>query len=227
MANYQGLALPAFGAGYHYAEATPTTENWYIEDDGVLNITHTALGADNAIALTITDGSTAFTSGYLQGYYVSLTTSSAASYTTGSSQINAIAVDMFLGGTIGCEAEGMYIYIAAGSSPSMASANISGITVYIDALGTEAAYVQDLFLHYANATAPIMLGSYILMKGEGTKAPGTALGFMGQFPTYFVRTIASQTGMVQSITCGGTQDKVLVCNLNGSTYWIPLYAASA
>jgi len=219
--------------GYHFSEAQ--VQNWHIEDDGVLNITHTALGADNAVSLTIVDGSTAFTTGYLQGYYVSLTTSSAASYTTGNSQINGIAVDLTLGGTIGCEASGMYIYVAGGSSPSMASAQVTGLNIYIDDLGSNTPAVKScITLHMAdNSTASggVYRDAFIFFKSEAGAVTKSLLGCMAASnaePSYFLSTNFTGNKMIGAITIStGSQDKVLLVNLNGSTYWIPMYAASA
>src|SRR4030065_1931991 len=91
-----------------------STELLVVEEDGVTNWTVASPGADNVLSIVITDTSTV-TSGYLQGAYVSLTLTSDASYTTGSAQLNGFAVDLFLDGTGGCEAEGMYVDVASHS----------------------------------------------------------------------------------------------------------------
>src|SRR4030067_3854030 len=80
-----------------------STELVVVEEDGVTNWVVASPGADNVLSIVVTDTSTV-TSGYLQGVYVSVTPSSDASYTTGGAQINAFAPDIFLDGTIGCEA---------------------------------------------------------------------------------------------------------------------------
>ncbi len=227
MGTYDGLALPAFGEYYRFS-ADGSTEILFVEDDGVTNITvATTDGGDNAVALTLTDGST-ITSGYVQGYYVSQTTS--GKYTTGSSQINSIAVDLFLGGEVGCEAEGMYIYVAKSGTPEFGSANISGLVVYMANLGTDAPSSRSAIqLHMEGTTVAQGQDAFVLMRLEGAgprvtnmfEKSGTSTN-----PTNFLKTNATD-GMVQAITAGGTQDKVLVVNLAGSTYWIPMYAASA
>ena len=226
-ANFESLALSAYGPAYHYSEAQ--VQNWHIEDDGVLNLALADLGADNAFAMIITDSSTGFSSGYLQGYYVSLTTSSAGTYTSGNAQINPFAVDLFLKGTIACEAEGMYIYVAGSSPTAITSANICGLNVYIDDLGGTPSSKSCLTLHMADNSTTSGQDAFIVMRLESPgvvnamfQIPG---GTSGQ-PNYFLKT--GNTGnMVRAITVGGTQDKVLTCHINGSTYWLPLYAASA
>ena len=104
MGTYEGLSVPIYGEFYRYDASG--TQTLYVEDDGVWNFTHTSTNTagENVVALTLTDSAT-ITSGYSQGFYVNHTTS--GSYTGGGAQINSIAVDLTLGGTIACEAEGL------------------------------------------------------------------------------------------------------------------------
>jgi len=209
-----------------------STELLVVEEDGVTNWTVASPGADNVLSIVITDTSTV-TSGYLQGVYVSVTPSSDASYTTGGAQINAFATDIFLDGTIGCEVEGMYVYIATnGTAPTLTSGNLNGVNVYIDDLKAAASSVNGIQLHMADGNSHTQ-SAFVYMRMEGSSAAIDSMfqkaGTAALAPTYFLRTNnGAVTGkMIQTFTVGGTQDLVLVCNINGSTYWIPLYAASA
>src|SRR4030066_129538 len=211
-------------------ERDGSTEILVVEEDGVTNWVVASPGADNVLAVVVTDTSTV-TSGYIQGVYVSLTLTSDASYTTGSAQINGFAVDLFLDGTVGCEAEGMYVYVASNSAPTLTSSNINGINVYIDDLKATPGNRSALQLHIADGNAASGQDAFIVCRLEGASGAVTNfLQFAGTatLPSYFMATNSgSGTKMIQAITVGGTQDKVLACNINGSTYWIPLYAASA
>jgi len=241
---YEGLAVPLFGESkivgntaandvftiegassqtgdFLVCQTSTPTEVFYIESDGVTNWSITSPGTDNCVSLTITDAST-ISGGYLQGYYCSLTTS--GSYATGSAQINAIAVDLLLGGVIACEAEAAYFWIGASSTPTVSSANVSGLVVYVDDLGA-CAYCSDVFLHWKSSSAHTE-SAYIIMKGESASAPNAAIQFSGKYPAFFLRAQQSETGCVISATVNGTQNKALKCNIYGSSYCIPLYVTS-
>jgi hypothetical protein len=88
MAGYDGLALSLYDKNAQ---------------------TFTDDGAHNFFSITIADGTT-MTSGYIQPFYASITTS--GSITTGSAQVNAFAADISLGGVIGSEVAGAYIYVS-------------------------------------------------------------------------------------------------------------------
>jgi len=210
------------------------SEVFYVEEDGVTNWAITT-GVDNALAVTVTGSTPAIATGYLQGFYVSMSPSSAASYTTGNTQITGIAVDMFISAnTLSCEVQGMYIYMAGSSIVTGTSAQIAGLNIYIDDLKISApSYKTGIFIHNGDSSTPTdaYLDAFIIMKAEAGSAMQSMFGFQTASnvePDYFLATHAfGTTGMIQTITVGGTQDKVLVVSVNGATYWIPMYAASA
>jgi len=185
------------------------------------------LDADNAFGLVITDANTV-TSGYVQGYYVSMTTTGA--YSTGNTQINAIAVDMFLGGTLACEAEALYIYLAASGTPTTTSANINGINIYIDDLGGNPSRVSGIQIHWADDGTGSTAFIYARMEGASPacisfiEKGGTA----ASNPTYLLTTNSAATaaGWIRTYTVGDAATLALACNINGTVYNIPMVVDS-
>ena len=197
--------------------------------DGSFDIVVTDPGGDNLFSIAVTDGSSAVTSGYLQPYYTSITLDSDANWSTGSAQINAFATDITLDGTVACEVEGMYVYITSASA-TLTSANISGYVVNIANLGSSPATRAGLQIHIEDGNVGSSQDAAILIRLEGASA---ALTNVFQFaasslPSIFLATNAGGgTKMIQTHTVDSSATLVLVCNINGSTYWIPLHAASA
>jgi hypothetical protein len=191
---------------------------------GAFDLTAEDLGADNVLGMVITDSSTV-TSGYVQGYYCSMTTSGA--YSTASTQINAMAVDLILGGTVACEAEGLYIYVAGTDTPTLTSSNINGINVYIDDLGAAPGSRCALQLHIADGNAASNLDAFIAMRLEGGSGAVTNMfqkAGTASNPTYFLATNATNGMILAGDFLGGTAAAThgLACNINGSVRYIPL-----
>lgn len=211
--------------------STPT-EVFYVEADGVTNLAITNPGADNCVALAITDASTV-TTGYLQGYYVSLATT--GSYTTGNTQVNGFAIDLtWVGGTVGCEFSGMYIYLAGSGSPTLTSANISGLNIYMADLGGNPSSKSCLQMHIEDDGVATGQSAFVLARMEGASAAvGSFLEFAGTAalaPTYFMKTnhAASDGGMYIGSYSPTTVTGIgLACLINGAVYVIPLIAASS
>jgi hypothetical protein len=208
--TYMGLALAANSSGCF---------DWVISD----------LDADNAFGLVITDANTV-TSGYIQGYYVSMTSSGA--YSTGNTQLNAIAVDMFLGGTVACEAEGIYVYIAGSGTPTLTSSNINGINIYIDDLGANGNRVSGIQLHWADDTTGAGTAA-IYFRMEGSAPALNAFiekgGTAAKDPTYFLAAnseVASTAGWIRAYTPSTASAYSLMCYINGTVYRIPIVADS-
>lgn len=226
MGTHLGIAVPMYGEFYRYDDSQ--TQVQYVESTGVDNRTFTSPGADNLLALIVTDTSTA-TSGYLQPFYTSITLTSDAAWSTSNAQINAFATDITLDGTVACEVEGMYVYIT-NSSGTVTSANISGYVCYIDNLAASATSRAGIQIHVADGNVGSVQDAAVLVRMEGSSCALTNLMqiYCPQYITYFLKTNSAATAgkMIQSKTAAGTQDLVLVCNINGSTYWIPMYAAS-
>jgi len=221
----EGLSVPIFGEFYKYSEAQ--TQAWYVEDDGIFNISITSPGADNYLAVVVTDTSTV-TTGYLQNVYASLTTS--GSYTTANTQINAFAVDLTLGGTVGCEAEGMYVYVASTGSPTLTSANINGINVYIDDLGSSPNARSALQLHIADGNAGTGADAFIYMRIEGGSGAVTNMfekGGTATNPTNFLKSNAANNMVATGdFITSATSTYGLKCLIAGTTYYIPLVVNS-
>lgn len=221
MGTYEGLSVPIYGEFYRYTG--DQTEVWFVEDDGVTNLTIDQPGADNIFAITVTDSSTV-TSGYLQAFYTSVTAS--GSYTTGNSQINAFAVDLFLAGTVGCEAEGMYVYVAASGTPTLTSSNINGVNIYIDDLGSSPSVRSGLQIHVADGNAGSTADAFIYMRLEGASGAVTNMfekGGTAANPTNFLKSnaVGNMVAAGDFVT-SATSTYGLKCLIAGTTYYIPL-----
>jgi len=181
-------------------------------------------GADNLFSITVTDASTV-TSGYLQSFYTSFTTS--GSYSTGSTQINAYAVDLLLGGTVACEAEGMYIYVGPSGTPTLTSANINGLNIYMDELGAAPSVLSCLQLHKGNTTQGSSVDSFIYMRLEGLAPAGSMIekGGTATNPEYFLISNAAD-GMIVAYSASDAASKALRVKLAGTVYNIPMVADS-
>jgi len=186
------------------------------------------LDADNAFGLVITDANTV-TSGYIQGYYVSMTSSGA--YSTGNTQLNAIAVDLLLGGTVACEAEGLYIYVGGSGTPVLTSSNVNGINIYMADLGANGSRVSGIQIHWEDDTTGAGT-AIIYFRMEGSAPACNSLiekgGTATSNPTYFLTTNSAATaaGMIRTYTVGDAATLALACYVNGTVYNIPMVADS-
>lgn len=198
-----------------------------IGDKGQIHQTITNMGADNAFHMTINDGTTT-SSGYCQGLYINLNTTTLASWSGG--QINPVAIDYFIGGTVGVETTGLYIYIDKTSSPTVTSAEVSGETIYLMDLGGTPSYQACLRLFKNTTNLGVTDDSFIFCVNQGSGNTTSLIGLGGtNHPSYFLTT-HSAAGSGKMIQTGVTPDQigaVLVCMINGSTMWIPLYTPSA
>jgi len=226
----EGLSVPLYGGFTSYQASGTTASSAYlvVNDDGTHDFTWADEGADNFISVTLTDATT-ITSGYIQSFYTSVTTSGA--YSTGNTQINAFAVDLFLGGTVGCEAEGMYIYVAGSGSPTLTSANISGLNIYIADLGAAAPGNKcALQLHMADDGVATGMDAFIVCRLEG--ATGATAGFVqfagtATLPEFFLVTNSGAGGkMLRAYSPSDAATAALACNINGTVYNIPMVADS-
>lgn len=198
MANYEGLALPAFGAGYHYADGG-TTANWSISDGGGLDMAVTTATADNVLQVTHT-ASAALTSGYDQSVYVALNISSTTSGNN-ATQRHAFATDILITGTHASWIGGGYVYIY-GSSATVSSGAIYGLNLHIAECGA-ADYLVNLWLQ-RDSTSTSGLDAYILFSGHPAGQSTAALFYVqGTKPTYFLQAAASG-GFIDTTTSFGT-----------------------
>lgn len=224
MGTFEGLSVPLYGSWIMGNESQ--TAILTCDTAAAWNWAYTSPGADNLLAVTVTDSNTV-TSGYLQTFYANVTTS--GSYSGGGTQINPIAVDLSLGGTIGCEAAGLYIYVAASGTPTVTSGNITGATIYMTDMGGSPGYQSCINL-YKNTTN---LGStsdafiFCVNQGSGNTTSLIACGGTNH-PTYFLSLKSAANNMVaavDSLTSAGCSQS-LVVDLNGTTKYIPLITAS-
>jgi len=153
--TWEGLGVPINGEYYRYTESDQT-QTWYVEDDGVTNITidHSATteAADNYFALTITDGG-ARTSGYANAFYVNATVGGNLGSGVAVNQFNAFGADITLDGTSSAAGYGGgYIYIAKTASWSDTSAVVYGFCLDIQEIGT-VDYKANLWLQNSSTTA--------------------------------------------------------------------------
>jgi hypothetical protein len=199
-----------------------------IGDDGCIRHTVSDLGAVNGYAMTITDGET-ITSGYVQGFYASLTTSSDTAWSTGNTQGNVFATDIALtAGTVACEVEGSYVYISGSSNCTKTSANISGQVVYIDDLGGAPTSRAGIQIHIADGNVGSTQDGAIVVRYEGSSCLGTNLiqVWCPQYVTNFLKTNVTGGFVDTSSRAAATVTRSLVCLINGTTYYIPLLSAS-
>ncbi len=225
MGTMEGLSTPLFGAFKHYD--TSQTEVWSVDNGGMFNFAITSPGADNLLEVVVTD-STTTASGYLQPVYSKITTS--GSWTTGNAQLNAFAADLFLGGTVGCEAHGLAVYITKSGSPTLTSAQPAGVQVYIDDLGSSPSSRAALRLHIADGNAASTNDAFIIMRIEGSSGAVTNMfekAGTATNPTYFLKTNATD-GMINAgdVTASGATAQSLVCMIGGAIKHIPLYTNS-
>jgi hypothetical protein len=214
--TYMGMALVGGNAG-----------QFKIGDDGATHLTMTGVGATNAFHVDLNDANT-ITSGYVQGFYVSMDTSSSTAWSTGNTQGNAFATDISLTkGTVNCEVEGMYVYISGSSNCTLTDAWVSGLTVYIDDLGSSPNNLTGVCVHWNAQDAATTREAVFYCKGE-TGTPGALLGCGNNMPTYFFRAdILNDDGMITLGQFDATPTYALACYVNGSTFYIALHPASA
>jgi len=205
--TYMGLALAANSAG-------------------TFDVDVVSPGADNCLAVVVTDSSTV-TSGYLQAVFSSITTSSDASYTTGSSQVAGFASDIFIGGTMGCEVHGFASYITKSGTPvSMASAQPACFMGYIDDLGAAPTTRACARLHIADGNAGSVNDAFIIMRIEGSSGAVTCMfekAGTATNPTYFLKTNAVD-GMIVAgdFITSAVSAYGLAVYVNGAARYIPL-----
>ena len=190
--------------------------------------TFTDDGAHNFFSITITDATT-ITSGYIQPFYASITTT--GSITTGNAQVAAFAADMFIGGTLTSELAGLYIYQAASGSPTVTSANVNGVVVYMDDLGAAPAYRAGVKVYSDAASTSIgsSLDGAFTTVSANTGCFGSMLAHKGEtFPNYFLWLQNTGTGgmMYPAADTTATIAAGLKVNFGGAIYFIPMYAST-
>lgn len=169
MGTYDGMAVPLFG-GYTAYASDGTTAFLTVNATGTHDFTWTNPGADNYISVTVADATTV-TTGYFQPFYANLTCTGSKS--TGNTQITAFATDITLGGTISCEAQGMYVYISG--SGTLTGANVSGIVVNIADLGGQCSTRAGIQIHWSDNDVASSQDAFILCRFDDANAAARAV----------------------------------------------------
>jgi hypothetical protein len=214
--TYMGMALVGGNAG-----------QFKIGDDGATHITLSGIGETNGIHVDIDDANTV-TSGYVQGYYVAIDTSSGTAWSTGNTQANSFGTDITLTkGTVACEVSGMYVYISGSSNATISSALLSGLTVQMADVGSSPSSQFGVLVHWASPDVASSREAAFYVKGESACACNALLGAGNELPTYFFHCGAWTGGMVDtSSRAAATATKSLKCYVSGTAYYIPLLSAT-
>lgn len=227
----EGLGVPING-GYTAYQDDGTTAFLTVSNEGAHDFTFTDEGADNFISVTIAD-TTTITSGYIQAFYASITSTGSKSTAQTGSQQNAFAADIILGGTQAAWTSGVFIYIAETGSCTITSSTITGYTVYLAAFGSSPASRHGFHVFsaetstYADATG---VDSAFHAEGAMTGTYGALISHDGSVPPeYFLDvhdTTDVTTRMVSTYDPSDAATKALRVKL-GSTVWnIPMVADS-
>lgn len=223
--TYDGLGVPLNG-GYTTYREDGTTSVLTVSSNGVPDWSFTDQGADNHISLTVTNA-TAVASGYVQGYYVSLTTT--ATMTGG--QINAMAIDFYLGGTPGVECAGIYIYVDNSGSPTVSSLNLWGIIINMEDLGAAPTHLGGIKIFRNITNQGSTVDSFMYFYDSGTGVTDSLFIHQGSNqPENFIKTLsaAQSAGMFQDIAItSANSTKALRVSFNSVIYFIPLHAATS
>jgi hypothetical protein len=184
-------------------------------------------GADSFVDISIADDSTV-TSGYVVGMYITMPVTGA--YSTASTQVTGLAVDLtWPGATVACEFQGAYFYLAGSSSPTLTSANISGVNIYIDDVGGTPGNKCALQLHMADDGVATGMDAFIVCRIEGSGATANFVQFAGTatLPTYFISTNSGAGAkMLRTYAPSDAATLALACYINGTVYNIPMVADS-
>lgn len=222
----EGLGVPLFG-GYTAYASDGTTSYLTVSSAGVPDYSFTLTAADNCISLTVTDSAT-YSSGYGQGYYVSYTTTGVKS---GSAQVNAIAVDFWVGGTPGVECAGMYIYVDNSGTGTYTSTNLWGLIINMEDLGSAPTHLGGIKLYRNITNQGSTVDAFMYFYDSGTGVTDSLFIHQGSNqPEYFLKTLsaAPSSGMEAAVVItSGDSTKALRVSMNSTIYFIPLHAATS
>jgi hypothetical protein len=224
--TYDGLAVPLHG-GYTAYASDGTTSFLVVSSDGVPDFTFASTAADNHMSLTVADSGT-YASGYGQGYYVSYTSTGVKS---GSAQINAIAIDFYLGGTPGVECGGIYIYVDNSGTGVYTNSNIWGLIINMEDIGSAPTHYGGIKIYRNVTNQGSTVDSFMYFYDSGTGVTDSLFVHQGSNqPQYFLKTLsaAPSSGMeAATVITSGDSTKALQCSLNSTIYFIPLHAATS
>lgn len=215
--TFEGLSVPLFGEFYRYSEAG--TQNLYIEDDGVFNlsITKTGAAADSLFNIAVTDETT-FSSGYFTVIGIQYTGDGEKTGVISGTQANVIGMDITLNENVSLTT-GMYIYVMEGSDDGPSSGNdFAGIDIYIEELG-QLDYLTCLWLEKNNTTAATSRDCFILCnQHSGTST--ALIEMQGTHPTYFLTLTATEGGFLTASTPSVSEKYYIKVKIGASDFWI-------
>ena len=223
----EGLSVPIYGEFYRYS--ADQTQNLYVEDDGVWNLTvsNTTDTHDNIFAITYTTSGT-YASGYGNVCYVAMNVGGTSSGGASTHQFNAFGTDITINGTHTAGIGGMYVYIAEGTA-TLTSAQVYGGWFDIMEIG-QTDYLSCLRLSMQTTTIATAIHSFIhcALDGSGTATSLIAMQGSGR-PTYFLSHSIQTAGGYYDATAGASDDTPvgrLAVNLAGTAAYIYLFAGS-
>jgi len=183
--------------------------------------------ASQAVYIKVTDAGNA-TSGYSRGLYIDYTNSGAK---TSSAEINALGIDV----TISASVPYAYIssiYMATSGNPTIGL--ISGLTLYLDNIGTAVSSVHMLDLQTGNPTASAASTreAYIRCRNHGTGTP-TCIFFLqannnAKAATNFIEQDSVTVGPVAAAatTTADAATYKVRCKIGSTTFYLYGVAAS-
>ncbi len=227
--TFEGLSVPIFGEFYRYS--ADQTQNLFVEDSGVFNLTveHTmTTGADNSIDVTLTISGTAVASGYGSGVHVGMAVGGVSSGSISVLQQNAFAADVSVGGTQTGGVGGLYIYMSQ-SGATLTSARVYG--GYFD-IGNDFGtvdYLSCIVLDKHNTTKGTTVDAFILCQLQGSGTASSLIRMQGGAkPVYFLDlSDGAAAGFLDATSrdSAGSTNNIAV-NIAGTTKYIPLLSAT-
>jgi hypothetical protein len=225
--TFEGLSLPIFGEFYRYSEGG--TQNLFVEDSGVFNLTvgYSGVAAENAFAVAYSpNGSVA--SGYGSGVYVNLAVSGTSTGSISTLQQNAFAADVSVNGTQTCGIGGLYIYLSKGTA-TLTSARIYG--GYFD-IGNDFGtvdYLSCIVLDKHNTTLGTTVDAFILCQLQGSGTASSLIRMQGGAkPVYFLdMSDGAAAGFLDTDSrASATSTNNIAVNIAGTTKYIQLLTAT-
>lgn len=227
--TFEGLSLPIFGEFYRYSEGG--TQNLFVEDNGIFNLTvehTTTTSADNAFDVALTVSGTAVAGGYGSGVHVGMAVGGVSSGSISGLQHNAFAADVSIGGTQTCGVGGLYIYLSENSA-TLTSARVYG--GYFD-IGTDFGtvdYLSCIVLDKHNTTKGTTVDAFILCQLQGSGTASSLIRMQGGAkPVYFLdMSDGAAAGFLDTDSRqAATSTNNLAINIAGTTKYIQLLTAT-
>jgi len=228
--TWEGLSVPLYGAYIRGSSAQVTQVS--VDSKGCIDytITNSTTTADNALVVNYTV-SGATTGGYNQGIYINYKISSTTTSGNNANQMNALAIDLDVGGvTHASWIGGQYIYIYSSTAPTtITDATVYGIKIDMNEI-TDADYNANLILTRNGSTAASACDAFIAMwTDDADCATKSLFHYQGPTkPTYFLQmSDATESGFFSNrVVTAAASTGALKCYIGTTTYYIPLLASS-